>query len=183
MIFGHFARGPIRGPRRPCSLRRSNRPLRTGPATCPRCRSTRRDGRECRTSAPCPWPDRPSSRSIARRSGGPVGAADVVHSAVAGDRGHDLDADPLVILADHPRFAGEVEIAENIDAVLADAGGRSGAHQRADGVAGRAVAVLLRALESLPSGRAARGCFFPPPRGGRPPPRRRRSRPRCRSSR
>ena len=81
--------------------------------------------------------------------GGPVGAANVVHPAVAGDRGHHLDADPLVVVADDPRFAGQVEIAEDVDALLADAGGRARAHERADGVARRAVAVLLRPLEAF----------------------------------
>ena len=54
-------------------------------------------------------------------SAGAVAAADVVDPAVAGDGGHDLDAHPLVVAADHPGFAGQVEIAQDVDAGRGDA--------------------------------------------------------------
>ena len=78
-----------------------------------------------------------------------VRAADVVDAAVAGHGGDHLDAHLLVIFPDDPGFSGEVEFAENVDAVFADPLGRSLADQLHEGVAGGFVAILLGALESF----------------------------------
>ena len=105
---------------------------------------------------------------------GAVGAADGFDAAVAGDGGDNLDADALVVIADHPGFAGQIEIAEDVDARLADAVGGTGADECGQAVAGRAVAVLLRAAKAFASGSTARGCLVRTRPGGRPRPRRRR---------
>ena len=60
---------------------------------------------------------------------GPVGPADIVDPAVAGDIGHHLDADAVEVFADQPDLAGQVEVAEDIDAVFGDAAGIAGADQ------------------------------------------------------
>ena len=46
---------------------------------------------------------------------GAVAAAQVVHAAITGNRGDDLDADFLEIPPDEPGFAGDVEIAQDVD--------------------------------------------------------------------
>ncbi len=78
-----------------------------------------------------------------------VGPADGVDASVAGERGDNVDADPPVIIADHPGFAGEIEIAEDVDASRADVVGRPGSNEPGQAVAGRPIAVLLRAAEAL----------------------------------
>ena len=78
---------------------------------------------------------------------GAVGAADIVHPAVAGDVGHHLDAHALEVVPDDPDLAGQVEVAEDVDACGADAGGVAGADQLEHGLAGGVVAGLLVALE------------------------------------
>ena len=61
--------------------------------------------------------------------GGAVGAADVVHPAVAGDVGHHLDAHALEVVPDDPDFPGQVEIAQDVEAHVADPGRVARAHQ------------------------------------------------------
>jgi len=48
-----------------------------------------------------------------------------------------------------PHFAGEVEIAEDVDADGADAGGGAGPNELEQGFASRAIAVALGAAEAL----------------------------------
>jgi hypothetical protein len=76
-------------------------------------------------------------------------AADVVDARVAGAAGHDVDAHAAAVLADDSGLAGEVEVDEDVGAVRSDARDVAGAHQLAARLAGRAVAVLLGALESF----------------------------------
>ena len=68
--------------------------------------------------------------------------------------------DPLVVFADHPDLAGQVEIAEDVDAVLGDALGVAGADQPEHGVAGRLVAGPLVALEAFGLDRQHRDAFL-----------------------
>ena len=79
--------------------------------------------------------------------GGAVGPADVVHPAVAGDVGHHFDAHALEIVPDDPDLPGQVEVAQDIEALGADAGGVAGAHQAEHGLAGGVVAGPLVALK------------------------------------
>ncbi len=78
-----------------------------------------------------------------------MGPADIVDPAVAGDIGHHLDADALEVFADQPDLPGQVEVAEDIDAVFGDAAGIAGADQLPHGRAGGLVALALVALEAF----------------------------------
>jgi hypothetical protein len=66
-----------------------------------------------------------------------------------------------VVLADDPGLAGEVEVAENVDAARSDALSRSGADKLQQRVAGRAVAVFLGSAEALGMDRQHRDSFLP----------------------
>ena len=90
----------------------------------------------------------------------PWAAADVVDPAVAGDIGHHLDAHALEVFADQPDLAGQVEVAEDIDAVFGDAAGVAGADQAAHGLAGGLVALPLVALEPFGLHRQDRDALF-----------------------
>ena len=68
---------------------------------------------------------------------------------IAGDARDDLDAHALVVVAQNPRFAGEVEFAKNVDAVRADAGDVARANEFVNRLARGAVAVLFRAFETF----------------------------------
>ena len=76
-------------------------------------------------------------------------AADIVHTAIASDRGDDFDTHALEIVADNPSFARDVEIAKQVDADRADAGRIARADQSINRFAGRAITILFRALESF----------------------------------
>ena len=89
-----------------------------------------------------------------------MAAADIVHPAVAGDIGHHLDADLFQILADQPDLAGQVEVAQDVDAVRRDPGRIPGAHQLEHRLAGRLVAGPFVALEPLGLDRQDRNIFF-----------------------
>ena len=43
-------------------------------------------------------------------------AANVVHAAIAGDAGDHLDAHTFEVFADHPDLAGQIEVAQDVDA-------------------------------------------------------------------
>ena len=89
-----------------------------------------------------------------------VGPPDGVHAAVAGDGGHHFHAHPLVVVADHPGLAGQVEVAQDVDAVRADGVGGPGADEPGQPVARRPVAVFLRAAEALAVDRQHVDPFF-----------------------
>ena len=61
----------------------------------------------------------------------------------------DLDAHALVVVAQNPRFAGQVEFAKDVDAVRADVGGVAGANEFVKRVARGAVAVFFCAFETF----------------------------------
>jgi hypothetical protein len=81
--------------------------------------------------------------------GRPVTALYVGDAAVTGDVGHHLDTHLFEILSNQPDLAGQVEIADDIDRVLGDAGGVAGADQPGHGAAGRLVAGALVAFEAF----------------------------------
>ena len=76
-------------------------------------------------------------------------AADVIDAPVAGDARNYLHAHALVVIADHPCLASQVEVAENIDAERTDVIDWTGSYNLQQRIAGGAVSVFLRALESL----------------------------------
>ncbi len=73
----------------------------------------------------------------------------VVDAAIAGEAGDDLDAHAAKVFADHPDLAGQVEVAEDVDADGADAVGWRGSDKLKERIAGRAITILLGALESF----------------------------------
>src|ERR1035438_5506826 len=74
---------------------------------------------------------------------------DVLDPRVAGEARNDLDAHAFVVVAQNPRFAGEVEFAEDVDAVRADVRDVAGANEFEERVARGFIAVFLRALETF----------------------------------
>mgnify|MGYP000323887343 CR=1 FL=1 len=91
---------------------------------------------------------------------GPMGPADVLHPAVAGDVGHHLHSHALKVVPDDPDFARQVEVSQNIEAFGADAGGIAGAHQAKHGLAGGVVAGPFVALEAFGLDRQHRNPLF-----------------------
>ena len=89
-----------------------------------------------------------------------VAAADVLDARIAGDARDDFDAHALVVVAQNPRLAGQVEFAENIDAVRADAGDVARADEFVNRLARGAIAVLFRAFETFGMHRRERECRF-----------------------
>ncbi len=63
--------------------------------------------------------------------------------------GNHLDAHAFVVVAHDPRFAGQIEFAEDVDAVRADVGGVAGADEFVKRFARGFVAVFLRAFETF----------------------------------
>ena len=100
------------------------------------------------------------ARALDDVQGRAMAAFNVVHPAVAGDVGDHLDADTLEIFADQPDFAGEIEIAEDVDGVFADTRSIAGADQPGHGIAGRLVASPLVAFKPFRLYRQHRDAFF-----------------------
>lgn len=65
-----------------------------------------------------------------------MGAADIINPPITGDVGNHLDTHALVVFADHPDLAGEVEITENIEGILRDGAGVARTDQAEKRIAG-----------------------------------------------
>ena len=76
-------------------------------------------------------------------------AADVRDARITGDARDNLDAHALVVVAQNPRLACQVEFAKYVDAVWADAGGIARANQFVNRLARGAVSVLLGSFEAF----------------------------------
>ena len=104
----------------------------------------------------------------------PVGAAYLIHPAVAGHARDDLYAHLPVVLLDDPGLSRHVEVAEDVDGAAGDGCLVILADEPVEGLAGRPVAVLLRSLESLRMDRYHRDALLFLDLSCRPPARRRR---------
>ena len=74
---------------------------------------------------------------------------DIVDPSIAGKAGDNFNAHAAKVFANDPNLAGQVEIAENVDADGADAVGWRSSYELKESFAGRSIAVFLRSLKSF----------------------------------